>query len=134
MRNYLWATVALLVVLTSLGVTQVSAQWYNNGTYYTTCLPGPGNLIQCSGNLLLNPNGCVLLGFLVGNGSPYNIITTATQYYTLQNLPSSYPPVGSWVTVTGQLHQGPNSSPIGAACPGNYITITSITQTTPLQP
>ncbi|MFI5448379.1 MAG: hypothetical protein ACHQ03_01220 [Candidatus Bathyarchaeia archaeon] len=132
MRNYLWATVVVLVVLTSLGVTQVSAQWYNNGTYYTTCLPLPGNLIQCSGHLLQSANGCVILGFLVGNGAPNNIITTATQYYTLQNLPSSYPPVGSWVTVTGQLHQGPNSSPSGAACPGNYITVTSIVQTATL--
>jgi hypothetical protein len=134
MRNYLWATVVVLVVLTSLGITQVSAQWYNNGNYYTTCLPVPGNLTQCSGNLIINPNGCVLLGFLVGNGFGNNIITTATQYYTLQNLPSSYPPIGSWVTVTGQLHQGPNTGPTGAACPGNYITVTSIAQAATLPP
>jgi hypothetical protein len=134
MRNYLWTTVVVLVVLTSLGITQVSAQWYNNGNYYTTCLPVPGNLTQCSGNLIINPNGCVLLGFLVGNGFGNNIVTTATQYYTLQNLPSSYPPIGSWVTVTGQLHQGPNTGPTGAACPGNYITVTSITQATTLPP
>ena len=129
MRNYLWAAVAVLVVLTSLGITQVSAQWYFNGNYYTTCLPGPSNLIQCSGNLLQNPNGCTVLRFLVGNwvNNPTNIITTATQYYTLQDLPSSIPPIGSWVTVTGQLYQGPNHSPIGAACPGNYINVTSIT-------
>ena len=130
MRNYLWATVVVLVVLTSLGVTQVSAQWYYNGSYYTTCQQVPGNLIQCSGNLLQNAGGCVILGFLVGNGGQGSIRTTATQYYTLQNLPSSYPPVGSWVTVTGQLHQGHNFSPSGAACPGNYINVTSITETT----
>ena len=134
MRNYLWTTVVVLVVLTSLGITQVSAQWYNNGNYYTTCLPVPGNLTQCSGNLIINPNGCVLLGFLVGNGFGNNIVTTATQYYTLQNLPSSYPPIGSWVTVTGQLHQGPNTGPTGAACPGNYITVTSIAQAATLPP
>lgn len=133
-KNYLWVTMAVLVVLTSLGVTQVSAQWYNNGTYYTTCLPLPGNLIQCSGHLLQSANGCVILGFLVGNGAPNNIMTTATQYYTLQNLPSSYPPIGSWVMVTGQLHQGTNTSPTGGACPGNYITVTSITQATTLPP
>ena len=128
MRKYLWATLAVLVVLTSLSVTQVSAQWDYNGSYYTTCQPLPGNLIQCSGNLLQNGNGCVVLGFLVSS----SIRMTATQYYTLQNLPSSYPPVGSWVIVTGQLYQGPNSSPSGAACPGNYINVTSITQTNPL--
>lgn len=129
MRNYLWITVAVLIVLTSLGITQVSAQWYFNGSYYTTCLPGPGNLIQCSGNLLQNPNGCTVLGFLVGNwvNNPTNVMTTATQYYTLQDLPSSIPPIGSWVTVTGQLYQGPNHSSTGAACPGNYINVTSIT-------
>ena len=128
MRNYLWATVAVLVVLTSLGVTQVSAQWYYNGSYYTTCLPVAGDLIQCSGNLLQSANGCVILGFLVSS----SIGLISTQYYTLQNLPSSYPPVGSWVIVTGQLQQGPNFSPSGGACPGNYIKVTSIAQTNPM--
>ena len=129
MRNYLWLTVVVLVVLTCLGISQVSAQWYYNGNYYTTCLPGPGSSIQCSGNLLRNPNGCTVLGFLVGNwvNDPTIIVPTATQYYTLQNLPSSIPPIGSWVTVTGYLYQGPNHSPTGASCPGNYINVTSIT-------
>jgi len=31
------------------------------------------------------------------------------------------------VTVTGQLYQGLNYSPSGAACPGNYINVTTIT-------
>jgi len=129
MRNYLWVTITVLVVLSSLVITQVSAQWYYNGNYYTTCLPGPGNLIQCSGNLLQYPNGCTVLAFPVGNwvNDPTNIITTATQYYTLQNLPSSIPQIGSWVTVSGQLYQGPNHSPTGGDCPGNYINVTSIT-------
>jgi hypothetical protein len=122
MRNYLWATVAALAVLASLGLTQVSAQWSFNGNYYSTCQQGPGNWIQCSGNLLQSPSGCIILGFVVSSG-----YTTATQYYTLHNLPSSYPPAGSWITVTGQLYQGLNYSPIGAACPGNYINVTSIT-------
>lgn len=126
MKNYLWAMVAVLVVLTSLGLTQVSAQWYWNGTYYTTCQQGPGNWIQCSGSLLQFPRGCVVLGFLVSSG-----YTTATQYYTLQNLPSSYPSVGSWVVVAGDLYSGFNASPSGAACPGNYINVTSIQATNP---
>ena len=131
MRNYLWGILAVLVVLASLGITQVSAQWYFNGNYYTTCLPGPGNSVQCSGNLLKSPNGCTILAFLVGNwvNDPTNIVTTATQYYTLQNLPSSLPPIGSWVTVTGHLYQGANHSPTGASCPGNYINVVSIIQT-----
>ena len=128
MRNYLWAMIALLIVLTSLGVAQVSAQWYYNGSYYTTCFQVPGNLTQCSGNLLQSPNGCVVLGFLVQS----SIGLISTQYYTLQDLPSSYPPIGSWVIVTGQLNQGTNFSPNGAACPGNYIIVTSITQTNPI--
>ena len=129
MRNFFWVTIVIIVVLTALGATQVSAQWYYNGNYYTTCFPGPAFSIQCSGNLLRNPNGCTVLGFLVGNwvNDPTNIVPTATQYYTLQNLPSSIPPIGSWVTVTGYLYQGPNHSPTGASCPGNYINVTSIT-------
>jgi hypothetical protein len=122
LRNYLWARVIVLVVLTFLGLTQVSAQGDFNGSYYTPCQQGPGNWIQCSGNLLQSPGGCMILGFIVSSG-----YTTATQYYTLHNLPSSYPPVGSWVTVTGQLYNGFNFSPSGAACPGNYINVTTIT-------
>jgi hypothetical protein len=123
MKSYLWATVVVLVVLTCLGLTQVSAQAYFNGNYSTTCLPGPGNWIQCSGNLLQSPGGCIILGFIASSG-----YTSATQFYTLHNVTSiNYPPFGSWVTVTGQLYQGYNYSPIGAPCPGNYINITSIT-------
>jgi len=129
MRSYLWIVLAVLMAFTILGITQVSAQWYFNGNYYTTCLAGPGNLIQCSGNLLRSPNGCTVIGFFVGNwvNDPTNIITTATQYYTLQNLPTSIPPIGSWVTVTGHFYQGLNYSPTGAACPGNYINVLSLT-------
>jgi len=122
MRSYLWATVVAFVLLTSLGLTQMSAQGYFNGNYFTTCLPGPGNWIQCSGRLLQSPRGCIILGFIASSGD-----TNATQYYTLHNLPSTYPSLGSWVTVTGQLYQGYNYSPIGAPCPGNYINVTSIT-------
>lgn len=128
MRNYLWATFVVLVVLMSLGLTQVSAQWYFNGNYYSTCQLGPDNWIQCSGNLLQSPEGCMILGIRVGNwvNDPSNFVTTATQYYTLHDLPSAYPPLGSWVTVKGQLFQGLNFSPSGGACPGNYINVTSI--------
>jgi len=123
MKSYLWAMVVVLVVLTSFGLTQVSAQAYFNGNYLSTCLPGPGNWIQCSGNLLESPGGCMILGFIASSG-----YTSATQFYTLHNVTSiSYPPLGNWVTVIGQIYRGSNYSPIGAPCPGNYINVTSIT-------
>jgi len=94
---------------------------YFNGNYYSTCLSGDNNAIQCSGYLYQDPNGCTELALTVS--SPYGL--TSSQYYTLHNLPSSYT-VGAWVTVTGQLYQGYNYAPNGAACPGNYINVTSI--------
>jgi len=69
MKSYLWATVVVLVVLASLGLSQVSAQGYFNSNYVTTCLPGPGNWIQCSGNLLQSPGGCIILGFVASSGT-----------------------------------------------------------------
>ena len=122
MRNCLWTTVAVFVVLTSLSLTQVTAISTGNGNYVTLCQQGPDNWIQCSGRLLQNSNGCVILAIVV-----YNAISPVTQYYTLHDLPSSSPYVGSMVTVTGQLYQGLNYSPSGAACPGNYINVTTIT-------
>lgn len=82
------------------------------------------NAAQCSGFLFQDPNGCIELVI------PINPVFGGTvyQYYTLHNLPSTYPPIGSLVAVTGQLHQGYNTGPTGAACPGNYINVTSISQ------
>jgi uncharacterized membrane protein YcgQ (UPF0703/DUF1980 family) len=56
--------------------------------------------------------------------NPYTY-TSALQYYTLHGQ-SSYPTNGTWVTVKGQMYQGYNTSPTGAACPGNYINVSSI--------
>ncbi len=47
------------------------------------------------GILHQDQNGCVELSIPLY--SPYNTAQVC-QYYTLYNLPSSYPPVGSWVT------------------------------------
>jgi hypothetical protein len=94
---------------------------YFNGNYYTTCRSGDNNTIQCSGYLYQDPSGCIELMLTVS--SAYGLL--ANQYYTLHNLPSSYT-IGAWVTVTGQLYQGYNYAPNGAACPGNYINVTSI--------
>lgn len=104
----------------------------NNGacnTMYNYC-QSPGinsllynNTVQCVGYLDQDSSGCVEL--VIPVYSPYGMLSY--QYYTLQNLPASYPPIGTWVAVTGQLQKGSNVSPNGAACPGNYITLTSIT-------
>ncbi len=84
------------------------------------------NTVQCRGYIDQNQNGCVVLVIPISN--PYYVESLIFQYYTLHNLPSSYPPTGTLVTVTGQLYQGYNISTSGAACPGNYINVTSITQ------
>ena len=79
--------------------------------------------VQCTGYIYQAPNGCVELVLQIVN--PYSY-TSALQYYTLHNL-SSTPPSGTLVTVNGQMHQGYNTSTTGAACPGNYINVNSIT-------
>ena len=80
--------------------------------------------IQCTGYLYKDPNGCVELVTSVYNPNRY--VSHPYQYYTLQKLPASYPAIGSTVTVTGQIIQGSNFSSTGAACPGNYINVSSI--------
>lgn len=96
---------------------------YFNGNYYTTCQSSNDNTVQCFGYLYQDPSGCVELAITVS--SAYGLLSN--QYYTLHNLPSSYT-IGAWATVTGQLYQGYNYAPNGAACPGNYINVTSISQ------
>ena len=96
-----------------------------NGNYYTTCQStGNSNTVQCSGYLYQPSTGCVELAIPIDNG--YWFETRVYQYYTLQNLPSSYTPGWRWVTVTGQLYHGYNLAQNGALCPGNYIIVNSI--------
>ena len=98
---------------------------YFNGNYYTTCQStGNTNTVQCSGYLYQPSNGCVELVIPIDNG--YWFESRVYQYYTLQNLPSSYNPGWRWVTVTGQLYHGYNMAANGASCPGNYIIVNSI--------
>ena len=79
--------------------------------------------VQCSGYLYADGSGCIDLLVPVDNGYSNNI----QQYYYLRNLPASHPPIGSWVTVTGQLNQqGNNAGPNGGACPSSYINVTSV--------
>ncbi len=104
-----------------------SPSYLNN---YNTCnlnSPAGSNTFQCYGYIFQDSGGCVELAVPMPN-PPYYFETPVTHYYGLHNLPSNTPPMGSWVTVTGQWNQGTNTSPSGAACPFNYLNVTSITQ------
>jgi hypothetical protein len=120
------------IMLLAFVIIATAAFAVNSGTvsgYYACQSTGNSNIVQCSGQLYQDSNGCIELVVPVINwvNDPGSIVTAAIQYYTLHNLPSLYPAVGSWVTVTGQLYSGYNFSSSGAACPGNYINVTSIT-------
>ncbi len=101
---------------------------YNPQYSPSLCQPSSSSnsTVECSGYLHQEQNGCVELAipFL----APW-LETQAYQYYTLSNLPTSYPPIGSWVTVTGLLQRGyyAGSYPYGSVCPGNTITVSLIT-------
>jgi len=98
---------------------------YWNGNFFPPCQTGGyNNTVTCSGYLFQASNGCTVLVIPVAN--PYYSESFAYQYYTLHNLPSTAPSSGTWTSVTGQLYQGSNTSSSGAACPGNYINVTSI--------
>ncbi len=102
---------------------------YVNGpsqySYSSACQStGSNGLSQCSGYLHQDQNGCVELSIPLY--SPYDT-AQVYQYYTLYHLPSSYPPIGSWVTVTGRVYPGSSPGfPFGTSCPENYINVSSI--------
>jgi hypothetical protein len=90
--------------------------------------PSSDGTVQCIGYLYEDQNSCFELVIPIPVlGSRGAVYSQYSQYYTLQQLPASYPAIGTWVSVTGQLHQGPNFSSTGASCPGNYINVNSIT-------
>jgi len=92
---------------------------YSSGPYSVT----GNNTVQCSGYLYMDGNGCTDLLVPIDNGYTNNV----QQYYYLRNLPASHPPMGSWVTVTGELNQqGDNAGPKGGACPTSSIIVSSI--------
>ena len=130
------ATVTISAISTmNAGLGYTSAGYYNCGTYgcYPPSLGAYGNLcqstgqnteVQCSGYLSEPTNGCTAIAVPYTN--PYLLESTAYQFYTLRNVTSTLPPAGSWVTVTGKLGQGYTPGLNGAACPGNYITVSSV--------
>jgi len=103
------------------------------GYTYTPCqVYGPTSTVTCYGYLIQNGNGCVQL----------SVPTTDADYwrsgvwwvhYALKNLPSSYPSIGTWVDVTGQLNIVNNNivNANAAACSLNTISVTSISPTSP---
>jgi len=128
-------TTAASMYTASTGVVYVGSGYYNCGAY--GCYPpslgaysnlcqstGGNNTVQCSGYLSEPTDGCIELAVPYTN--PDVLESTAYQWYTLRNVPSTLPPGGAWVTVTGQLSQGYTAGTNGAACPGNYINVNSI--------
>ncbi len=88
---------------------------------------GQGNAVQCDGYLMQGPNGCVVLAVPTDT-----VQQPAYDHYALQSLPSSYPSIGSWVVVKGQLSLTTSfSSQSNSACPTNSISVTSIQPTNP---
>lgn len=85
---------------------------------------GSNNTVQCTGYLGQNQNGCMVLIIPVSN--PYILESLVFQYYTLHNLPSSLPSLGTLIKVTG--HSGHKTSQSGAGCPGNYINVSTLSQ------
>jgi hypothetical protein len=119
----------------STGYGYIGSGYYNCGTYGCTppslgaygnpCQSTRGNnTVQCSGYLSEPTDGCIELAIPYTN--PDLLESTAYQWYTLRNVPSTLPSPGTWVTVTGQLSQGYTAGTNGAACPGNYINVNSI--------
>ena len=101
---------------------------YYNGNYLPPCqTSGSSNNVTCSGYIYQAGNGCVVLSIpSISNPYPSYATGDVLEYYTLHNLPSNAPNTGSWVTVTGLLYNGPNSSTNGQSCPDNYIVVSSI--------
>jgi hypothetical protein len=101
---------------------------YYNGNYLPPCQrTGSSYNVTCSGYIYQAGNGCTVLSIpTVSNPYPSYATGDVLEYYTLHNLPANAPSTGTWVTVTGQLYNGPNSSSNGQSCPDNYIVVSSI--------
>jgi hypothetical protein len=101
---------------------------YYHGYYSPPCQSSAsdGN-VSCSGYLYQAGNGCMVLAIpTLSNPYPSYATGNVLEYYTLYHLPSNTPSTGTWITVTGQLFRGPNTSSSGQSCPDNYIIVSSI--------
>ena len=134
-KNLATVTTSASMYTVSTGVGYVGSGYYNCGpygcfppslgAYSSLCQSTTGNsTVQCSGYLSEPTDGCIELAIPYTN--PDLLESTAYQWYTLRNVPSTLPSGGTWVTVIGQLSQGYTAGTNGAACPGNYINVNSI--------
>ena len=101
---------------------------YYHGAYSPPCqATGSNGSVSCSGYLYQAGNGCTVL-VIPTTSNPYPSYATGDvlEYYTLYQLPSNTPTAGTWITVTGQLFRGPNTSSSGQSCPVNYIIVSSV--------
>jgi hypothetical protein len=101
------------------------------GETYTPCTPvGSGsNTVTCYGYLIQNQNGCTQISVRTTDPDYWR---SGIQYvhYALQNLPAQYPPIGSWVDITGQLTITDTSITVAnSACSPNTLAVTTITPT-----
>ena len=106
--------------------SQTNALDQNPGVYnnYASCTTKHNNgTAQCYGELYQESSGCVML--IVPVMDPNDNAVVVNQYYALHNLPTTHPPIGSWVTITGQISQSPSSSN-NQSCPLTYINVTHI--------
>ena len=97
------------------------------GAYDPVCPSiGQNGTVQCSGFIYRPYYGdCTRLAIPYMN--PNFLVTTAYVYYTLRNLPVTTPASGSWLSVTGQLHEVYSmGSNVAGACSGTYLQVTSI--------
>ena len=103
------------------------------GYSYTPCTPtgsSTSNTVTCYGYLVQNRDASCVQISVVTTDPDYWRSGVFWVHYTLQSLPSSYPQIGSWVNVTGQLNiVNTNISANSASCSPNTITVTSITPT-----
>jgi hypothetical protein len=93
---------------------------------YNSCTSISSNAtVQGYGQLYQKSSGCVMLIVPVmdTNDNP----GVVNQYYALHNLPATYPPIDSWVTISGQIITQPSSSNGNSqSCPLSYINVTTV--------
>jgi len=150
-NQYFTQTITSVSTVTNLATTTAASSYVvtaNNpegyvslGSFYANCgyygcnpppLGAYGNMcqstnqtntVQCSGYLDEPNNGCVELAIPYWNTDLMD--SQGYVFYSLRNA-TSLPSAGDWITVTGQLGQGYTPGSNGAACPGNYINVSSV--------
>jgi len=98
---------------------------YVNDGYYPPCQADISNhAVSCSGFIYQSPSGCTELVVVIANAEISE--SYWYQYYTLHNISTNSTLDGQFVTVSGELFQGANTSSTGASCPGSYINVASV--------